>query len=61
MPRLSFFLLCGAALLGMTALQVQAQPPPRVPTVDEQIRKLADDAPLKLQFHGKTADECRQW
>ena len=30
-------------------------------TADEQIRALADHAPLKLQFHGKTADECRQW
>jgi dienelactone hydrolase len=59
MPRLALFLLCGAVLLAMTASQ--AQQPPRVPTVDEQIRKLADDAPLKLQFHGKTADECRQW
>jgi dienelactone hydrolase len=47
------------AVLGTSA--VHAQELPRMPTVDEQIRKLAEDAPLKMQFRGKTADECRQW
>ena len=37
------------------------QDPARGPTVDEQIRKLAAEAPLKLEFRGQTADECRQW
>jgi dienelactone hydrolase len=29
--------------------------------VDGHIQTLAEDAPLKMQFRGKTADECRQW
>jgi dienelactone hydrolase len=29
--------------------------------VDEEIRKLAKDAPLKMQFRGRTAEECRKW
>jgi dienelactone hydrolase len=32
-----------------------------VPTVDEHIRRLADDAPLEMEFHGHTADACRRW
>jgi dienelactone hydrolase len=47
------------ALLAATVLI--AQEPPRGQTVDDHIRKLAADAPLKLAFHGKTADECRPW
>src|SRR5947209_7834909 len=32
-----------------------------VPTVDAQIRKLAVEAPLRLRFQGKTADDARNW
>jgi dienelactone hydrolase len=45
----------------MAAGTVSGQDAPRVPSVDEQIRKLAADAPLKLEFRGQTADECRAW
>ena len=56
------FLGGGAALLaGSAARLLGAEAPPRVPTVDEWIRKLAEDAPLVLEFHGQTAEECRRW
>jgi dienelactone hydrolase len=59
-PSRFLFLVClSPALLCAGALQ--AQEPPRVPTVDEQIRKLAEDAPLKLEFRGQTAEDCRKW
>jgi dienelactone hydrolase len=43
------------------ASATHAQDPPRVAPIDERLRQLADDAPLKLAFTGKTADECRAW
>jgi dienelactone hydrolase len=45
----------------LTTSALLADDPPRVPTVDEHIRKLAAEAPLKMEFRGKTADECRKW
>jgi hypothetical protein len=32
-----------------------------VPTVDEQIRALAEAAPLRMEFHGRTDQELRTW
>jgi dienelactone hydrolase len=32
-----------------------------VPTVNERIKKLAEDAPLRSRFQGTSADECRRW
>jgi dienelactone hydrolase len=32
-----------------------------VPTIDEQIRTLAERAPLSMEFRGRTADELRIW
>ena len=29
--------------------------------VHEEIRKLAEQAPLGMQFRGRTAQECRRW
>ncbi|MCC6416642.1 MAG: prolyl oligopeptidase family serine peptidase [Gemmataceae bacterium] len=49
--------LVAGALLSLGGVQGGAQSP----SVDEQIRKLADEAPLKMQFRGGTAEECRQW
>jgi dienelactone hydrolase len=57
--RRQFLLGSGAALLSGSSLL--AAEPPRVPTVDESIRKLAEDAPLEMEFRGQTATECRQW
>jgi dienelactone hydrolase len=32
-----------------------------VPTVDDEIRRLADAAPLSMEFRGHTAADCRRW
>jgi dienelactone hydrolase len=56
------FLLGGAALLAASpARLLGAEAPVQVPTADEWIRKLAEEAPLSMEFHGKTAEECRRW
>src|ERR1700736_4345682 len=57
--RREFLLALVVAMLTVSALV--ADDPPSVLTVDEHIRKLAAEAPLKLEFRGKTADECRKW
>lgn len=46
---------CGALLLTASAWAGD------VPTADEQIRKLAADAPLRLRFQGKTEQDARAW
>jgi dienelactone hydrolase len=33
----------------------------RAETIHEEIRALADHAPLRMQFRGSTAAECREW
>jgi dienelactone hydrolase len=54
--------LSGAALLAAAAADARAAPNViEVPTTDELIRKLAEDAPLALKFGGSTAEECRKW
>jgi hypothetical protein len=35
--------------------------PVEVPSIGARVRKLADRAPLAMQFHGSTADELRRW
>ena len=59
-PTRRQFLLGSAAALA-AGLPAAAGEPPRVPTIDEQVRRLADDAPLSLEFRGTTAEECRKW
>jgi len=60
--RRQFLLGSGAALLaGLSPSSLHAGEPPRVLTADEQFRKLAEEAPLSMEFHGRTADECRKW
>src|SRR5947208_14678959 len=62
LSRRGFLLGGGAALLAAVPdLLLGADTPPRVPTVDEWIRKLAAEAPLAMEFRGQTADECRRW
>jgi len=46
---------------GVSLSAARAQDAPRVAPIDERIRQNAEDAPLKLAFTGKTADECRAW
>jgi dienelactone hydrolase len=59
--RRHFLLAAGAALTGLTARHLSGQEPATVPTIDERIRQLAEDAPLGMQFRGSTAEECRRW
>jgi len=60
--RRDFFHLSGAALLAATAVNAgEPSNPVEVPTIDETIRKLAEDAPLTMKFTGTTAEECRKW
>jgi len=54
------FLRCSGAAL-FSGLSLPAAEPPRVPTVDEQIRKLAEGSPLSMEFRGRTAEELRTW
>ena len=62
-PTRRQFLACtGSGLLaGMADHPLAAAEPPPVPNVDERIRKLAEEAPLAMEFRGKTAEECRKW
>jgi dienelactone hydrolase len=60
--RRDFLHLSTAALLtGLATKGARAQNPVEVPTVDEAIRKQAEDAPLAMKFGGSTAEECRKW
>jgi dienelactone hydrolase len=60
--RRDFLHLSAAALVAELASgAVRGEEPAKVPTVDESIRKQAEDAPLSMQFRGTTADECRKW
>jgi dienelactone hydrolase len=53
-------IVLGIALL-IGAAPLFAEDAPRVPSVDERIKQLADDAPLAMEFRGTTAAECRKW
>ncbi len=60
--RRQFLFGSGLALLaGPRIFPLHAEEPSRVPTVDEHIRRLAEEAPLSMEFRGKTAEECRTW
>jgi dienelactone hydrolase len=54
-------------LLALCTAGVQATEEPQstssdeVPPINSRIVKQAQDAPLRMRFQGKTADECRQW
>lgn len=46
---------------GMLGARSHAEEPGDVPPIDERIRELADEAPLAMQFKGRTAEECARW
>ncbi len=54
------FLQCSAAAV-FGGLSFPAEDPPRVPTIDERLRELAEAAPLAREFRGRTAEELRTW
>jgi dienelactone hydrolase len=45
----------------MAAGAVCAEGQPQVLTIDEQIRRSAEQAPLAMEFRGQTMAECRIW
>lgn len=60
--RRAFLRRSGAALVGaVLADRARAAGAPEVATVDQWIRTRAEEAPLSMQFRGRTADECRSW
>jgi dienelactone hydrolase len=66
--RLAPVLLFAGGLAAVPALLAAAQAPPpkfaggeRPVLIDQEIRKLAAEAPLEMRFRGGTAEECRQW
>ena len=60
-PTRRQFLLGSAAALVAGLPSAPAGEPSRVPTVDEQVRRLAEEVPLSMEFRGTTAEECRTW
>lgn len=55
-------LLGSAATLAGTSLSaLHGEEPAAVPTIDERIRRLADEAPLAMRFEGGNAEECTRW
>ncbi len=48
-------------LLAAPGVAASAERAVRVPTVHEQIRKEARNAPLRMKFAGSTEAECRRW
>ena len=59
--RRQFLAGAGTGLLAGLAHPLSAAEPTIVPNIDERIRKLAEEAPLAMEFRGKTAEECRKW
>jgi dienelactone hydrolase len=55
--RSTLVLLASAAVVW----PLQAGGDAKVPPIEKQIRKLADEAPLEMRFRGTTAAECRAW
>jgi dienelactone hydrolase len=53
--------LTASLVAGVPVLSHASQRSAQVLTVNDQIVELADHAPLSMQFHGGTAEECRQW
>jgi dienelactone hydrolase len=60
--RRRFLRWSGAALLaGLAPTAPGADKSPDEPTIDDWIRKQAEEAPLALRFSGGSAEECRKW
>jgi dienelactone hydrolase len=60
--RRRFLRSSGLALFaGLGSETARADQPANVPTVDDWIKKQAEDAPLAMRFRGRSAEECRKW
>lgn len=61
-PLLPFLAVSLVITIGTASLtSLHAQTPPKVPTTDDNIKKLAREAPLAMRFSGKNADDCKRW
>ncbi len=61
LSRRHLLLGSAATLAGASRAALYAEEPAGVPTIDERIRKLADEAPQAMQFPGGNAAECTRW
>ncbi|HVA49518.1 MAG TPA: prolyl oligopeptidase family serine peptidase [Pirellulales bacterium] len=61
LSRRHWLLGSAAGLAGVSLRALHAEEPVAVPTIDERIRKLADEAPLAMQFKGGNAEDCLRW
>ncbi|MFQ5928598.1 MAG: dienelactone hydrolase family protein [Acidobacteriota bacterium] len=65
MNRRSFsrrrFLQIAAWTAAVGSIQRAGARQSNAPPIHDRIRKLAQDAPLRLRFHGESAEECRRW
>ena len=60
--RRRFLARSGASLTAtLWATRLAADDANPVVTVDQHIQRLADEAPLAMQFRGRTTSECRAW
>jgi dienelactone hydrolase len=59
--RRHFLAGCGAALATALSCRLHGAEPAQVPAIDERIRRMANEAPLSLEFRGSSADDCRRW
>ena len=50
-----------AACMAASPAALAAADSKQVPGVHDRIRNLAASAPLKMQFHGGSAEDCRSW
>ena len=57
--RRRFLLGAGAVLCGTPMQHLFAAD--EVSPIDQRIQQMAADAPLQMQFRGRTAEECRAW
>src|SRR5262245_28937815 len=62
-PSRRQFLARSSALLlgGLAAGSGRAEKPVEPVTIDDWIKKQAEEAPIAMQFRGTTMEECRKW
>jgi dienelactone hydrolase len=58
--RRQFMIGTVATMIAPSAVLRAGEPPPGL-SVDEQLQKLADEAPLSMTFRGGDANACRKW
>src|SRR5207244_1864184 len=59
--RTAVLILILATPFASLRAEVAPPPPAKLPTVDEEIHRALEAAPLKMIFHGHTPDELSAW